>query len=64
MSFKAADMYVYIPQLLHICVNDDQGERDEQVEEKPNINHLQIGSLWKAVVHLNLQNVNLNLTLP
>ena len=46
---------VDLPQLLHVCVNDDQGEGDEEVEEKPKINHLQIGSLWKAIVHLNFK---------
>lgn len=33
-------------------MDDDQAEGDEKVEEKPNINHLQIGSLWKAIVDL------------
>ena len=45
-------LIVTIPQLLHVRVDDDQAEGDEEVEEKPNINHLQVGSLWKAVVDL------------
>ena len=46
---------VTLPLLLHVSVNDDQAEGDEEIEEKPDINHLQIGSLWKAVIDLNFQ---------
>ena len=40
------------PQRLHEGVDDDEDEGDEEVEEKPDVDHLQVGGVWQAIVHL------------
>ena len=34
------------PEGLHVCVDDDEDEGDEEVEEQPDIDHLQVGGVW------------------
>ena len=34
------------PEGLHVCVDDDEDEGDEEVEEQPNVDHLQVGGVW------------------
>ena len=34
------------PEGLHVCVDDDEDEGDEEVEEQPDVDHLQVGGVW------------------
>ena len=33
-------------------MDDDEDEGDEEVEEEPDVDHLQVGGVGQAVVHL------------
>ena len=35
-------------------MNDDEDEGDEEVEEKPDVDHLQVGGVRQAVIHLDI----------
>ena len=43
------------PQRLHEGVDDDEDEGDEKVEEKPDVNHLKVGGVRQAVIHLDIR---------
>ena len=47
------------PEGLHEGVNDDEDEGYEEVEEKPDVYHLQIGGVRQAVIHL-CTNINVS----
>ena len=34
------------PEGLHVCADDDEDEGDEEVEEQPDVDHLQVGGVW------------------
>ena len=34
------------PEGLHVGVDDDEDEGDEEVEEQPDVDHLQVGGVW------------------
>ena len=37
------------PKCVHVCVNNDQHKGDDQVEDQPNVNHLNVGGLWEVL---------------
>ena len=43
------------PESLHESVDDDEDEGDEEVEEKPDVNHLQVRGVGQAIIHLVLK---------
>ena len=47
------------PEGLHDGVDDDEDEGYEEVEEKPDVYHLQIGGVGQAVIHL-CTNINVS----
>ena len=54
-SFSSSRKYIFKtfrPQRLHEGVDDDEDEGDKEVEEKPDVDHLQVGGVWQAIVHL------------
>ena len=42
------------PESLDEGVDDDEDEGDEKVEEKPDVNHLQVGGVRQAVINLDI----------
>ena len=36
-------------------MDDDEDEGDEEVEEEPDVDHLQVGGVWQAIIHLVIQ---------
>lgn len=35
------------PNVVHVCVDDDKGKWNGQVEEEPHVDHLYVGSCWQ-----------------
>ena len=40
------------PESVHVSVDDDEDEGDDEVEDQPDIDHLDIGRRGKTLVHL------------
>ena len=40
------------PESVHICVDDDEDEGDDEVEDQPDVDHLDVGRCRKTLVHL------------
>ena len=36
-------------------MNDDEDEGDEEVEEKPDVDHLQVGGVGQTVIYLDIR---------
>ena len=47
-----ASIFASSPQSFHVGVDDDQNEGNEEVEEKPDVDHFQVGGVGQAIVHL------------
>ena len=37
------------PEAVHVCVDEDFDEGEEQVEDQPDVDHLHVGRLWHVV---------------
>ena len=40
------------PKGVHVCVDDDEDEGDDEVEDQPDIDHLDVSRRGEALVHL------------
>ena len=40
------------PKCVHVCVNNDEHEGDDQVEDQPDVHHLDVSSHWQVRIHL------------
>ena len=40
------------PEGLHEGVDDDEDEGDKEVEEEPDVNHLQVGGIRQTIIYL------------
>ena len=43
---------------VHVCVDDDEDEGDDEVEDQPDIHHLDVSGHWQVRVHLEFCFVN------
>ena len=41
-----------LPETVHVCVDENLNEREQKVEDEPDVNHLDVGRLWQVVGHI------------
>ena len=41
------------PKGVHVCVDDDEDEGNDEVEDQPDVHHLDVSCHWQVRVHLN-----------
>ena len=44
-------MYI-LSEGVHEGVDHYQDERDEEIEDEPGVNHLDVGGCWETLIHL------------
>ena len=43
---------VLLADCVHVCVDDDEREGDDEVEDEPDVDHLDVGRVRQVRVHL------------